>query len=131
MEVNLNGGVPMAGHAILAYVPDLMFAVHLREAAAKSQNTVSIVETRGDFETRLPEVHPALAVLDLTASGSATAALVTLAGQYDCRVIAYGPHVQKTLLAQAREAGCVAVYAKSVFKMETAKILRKWLGDMG
>ena len=129
MEVNLDGGVPLAGHAILAFVPDLMFSVHLREAAAKSLDTVSIVETRGDFETRLEEVHPALAVLDLTASASATTTLVALAKQQGCKVIAYGPHVQKALLAEAREAGCEAVYAKSMFKMDTDKILRKWLGE--
>lgn len=117
----------MAGEAILAYVPDLMFNVQLREAAAKSQSTIALVGNREEFYARLEKVRPHLVVLDLAAVGADLERLVEKAKAAHSTVIAYGPHVQKELFARAKSAGCEAVYPNSKFKMDTYAILSEWL----
>lgn len=117
----------MAGEAILAFVPDLMFNVQLREAAAKGQNTIALVGTRDEYYQRLTQVHPALVVLDLAAVGADLERLVEKAKAAGGKVIAYGPHVQKELFSRAERAGCDAVYPNGKFKMDTYDILLEWL----
>ena len=40
------------------------------------------------------------------------------------RIVAYGSHVERELLAQARDAGCDAVLARSAFFADVAAALR-------
>ena len=119
----------MAGRAILAFVPDLMFSVRLREAAARALDTLSTVDSAGDFHDRLEAMRPFLVVLDLSAAGPGVEELVAAGRRYGSRVIAFGPHVQKELLARAQRAGCDAVYTNARFKTQTDEILRQWAGD--
>lgn len=119
----------MAGQAIVALVPDLMFSVQLREAAALEQYTVSLVGSRAEYDERLADVAPSLIVLDLLSAGTEMGAMVEAAKRIGACVIAYGPHVQTGLLQAAQEAGCDAVYPNSKFKMDTREILTQWLGD--
>ncbi len=117
----------MAGEAILAFVPDLMFSVQLREAAGKQGCTIAFVDNPADFSDRLPQVDPALVILDLVTVGAQVEALVRASKQSGSRIIAFGPHVQKDLLANAERAGCDAVYRNSKFKMDTEAIIAQWL----
>ncbi len=117
----------MAGEAILAYVPDLMFSVQLREAAVKQGCTIAFVDNPADFSDRLPLVLPALVILDLASVGANVDAVVRASKQGGSRTVAFGPHVQKELLAGAERAGCDAVYPNSKFKMDTEAIIAQWL----
>lgn len=119
----------MAGEAILAYIPDQMFSVQLREAAIKRQSTVSLVGNTTGFITRLQQMLPALVILDLAVVGGDIDHLVRMSKASGSRVIAYGPHVQMELLERARVAGCDAVYPISRFKMDTEDILAQWLKE--
>ncbi len=117
----------MAGEAILAFVPDLMFSVQLREAASKQGCTIAFVDNSADFSARLPQVEPALVILDLATVGAQADALVRVSKQSGSRIVAFGPHVQTELLASAERAGCDAVYPNSKFKMDTEAIIAQWL----
>lgn len=116
----------VAGRAILALVPDLMFSVHLREAAARMDDSVAVVDTAADFRERLQEMRPTLAIVDLMAAGGDVEELVTASHAVGCRLIGFGPHAQRELLKQAESAGCDAVYPNSRFKMQTGEILQEW-----
>lgn len=120
----------MAGEAIVALVPDLMFSVQLREAAAQDQYTVSLVGSRAELEERMNDVAPSLVVLDLQSAGADLTAMISAGKRAGARVIGYGPHVQTALLEAAEAAGCDAVYPNSKFKMDTREILTQWMGDV-
>ncbi|OPG15256.1 hypothetical protein [Ferroacidibacillus organovorans] len=117
----------MAGKAILAFVPDLMFSVQLREAAGRDDDVVTVVKQQEDYEQKLTQVAPALVVLDLSSVGGDLEHMVSLAKRSGAHVVAFGPHVQKDLLARAKTAGCDAVFPNSKFKMDTESILQEWV----
>ncbi len=117
----------MAGEAILAFVQDPMFSVQLREAAAKGQDTVSVVTSVAEFEQRIGQVHPKLTILDLGAVGADLETVIRTTKQQGSKAIAYGPHIMKDLFERARQLGCDAVYPNSRFKMSTEAILSEWI----
>ncbi len=117
----------MAGEAILAFVPDLMFSVRLREAASNLHCTVSIVSNDQDFQERFLTVRPSLVVLDLTAAGPVIESLVGQSKSHGSKVIAYAPHAKRDLLARAQAASVDAVYSNSRFKADINSILQTWI----
>jgi len=125
----MSGGTSVAGEAIIAYMPDSMFSVQLREAAAHHQYTVSLVKSVDDYLARIGQVGPGLVVLDLSSAGAFVERMVAAGQQSGARVIGFGPPAQADLLAKAQAAGCDAVYLNSKFKMDTREILTEWMGD--
>ena len=116
----------MIGEAVLAYVSDQMFAVDLREAAAKTEIALSFASSSGDFYEHLDQVHPVLAILDLTAVGADLDRMVKACKAIGCKVIAFGPHAQEDLLNKAKAAGCDEVYTNSAFKQRPDEVLKEW-----
>ncbi len=116
----------MVGEAVLAYVSDRMFAVNLREAAAKTKITLSLATSVGDFYERLEQVHPKLVILDLIAVGADLDKLVSDSKVIGSKVIAFGPGAQEELLNRARAVGCDEVFANSVFKQRPDELLKDW-----
>ncbi|KUO97145.1 hypothetical protein [Ferroacidibacillus organovorans] len=117
----------MAGKAILAFVPDLMFSVQLREAAGRDNDVVTVVKQQEDFDQKLTQVAPTLVVLDLSAVGGDLERMVSRAKGNGAHVVAFGPHVRKDLLTRAKAAGCDAVFPNSKFKMDAESILQEWV----
>ena len=117
----------MVGEAVLAYVSDQMFAVDLRETAAKTAITLSFASSSNDFKERLNQVHPALVILDLIAAGAELEWMIKECQLLNCKVIAYGPHSQADLLTKAKSLGCDEVYTNSWFKQNPDEVLKSWL----
>ncbi len=117
----------MAGEAILAFVPDLMFSVRLREAAANFHCTVSIVSNDQAFIDRLQVVKPSIVVLDLAAVGPTLESLVRQSKEHGSRVLAYAAHAKRDLVARAQSAQVDDIYASTRFKTDINSILGKWL----
>ncbi len=117
----------MAGEAILAFVPDLMFSVRLREAAANLHCTVSVVSNDQNFIDRLHAVQPTIVVLDLAAVGPTLESLVRQSKEQGCIVLAYAAHAKRDLVARAQAVQVDQIYASTRFKMDVGNILGKWL----
>ena len=92
---------------VIAYVPDLMDRSKVQAAAP----TVTLARTPGDL---LALAGPGVtAVVDLSRPG-----VLELLGPLvaaGARVIGFGSHVDKDVLAAARGAGCDEVLARSAF----------------
>lgn len=119
----------MAGEAVLAYVSDQMFAVQLRESAAKTATTLSFAASVKDFKERLQQVQPFLVILDLTAAGAELESLIKDSKANNTKVIAFGPRAQEDVLNKAKEFGCDAVYTNSTFKPYPDEVLKMWLSS--
>lgn len=117
----------MAGEAILAFVPDLMFSVRLREAAVNLHCTVSIVSNDQDFVDRLRVVQPFLVVLDLVAAGPALESLIRQSKDQGSTVVAYVAHAKRDLMARAQSAQVDEIYTSTRFKTDVSSILGKWI----
>ncbi len=90
----------MSRRQIVAYAPDLMDQTRLRAAGAAIVRTVD----------ELAGVDADLVLVDLGRPG-----VLDAVGRIQGRVIGFGPHVDRELLAAAEAAGCDEVLARSVF----------------
>jgi DNA-binding NarL/FixJ family response regulator len=100
---------------VLALVPDLMDRSRL---TAILGGELELVATVGHLRSRLTDaataVHPEIVVVDLGRRG-VIEALPTIRAATGARIIAFGPHVERDVLAAAQAAGCDEVLARSVF----------------
>jgi hypothetical protein len=92
---------------VVAYVPDLMDRSKVQAAAP----SVTLARTPGDL---LAVAGPGVtAVVDLSRPGVLDVLAPLVAS--GARVIGFGSHVDKDVLAAARSAGCEEVLARSAF----------------
>jgi DNA-binding NarL/FixJ family response regulator len=105
-ENALHDGSP----AILALVPDLLFAARVRGAAPEARTLQSA-------DRLLDRVGPAtrLVLVDLQARGALDLIRRLRGRESPPRIIAYGPHVDADALRAAREAGADQVLARGAF----------------
>jgi DNA-binding NarL/FixJ family response regulator len=110
---------------VLALVPDLIFAARIGSEARAAGVEVRFLRTAGELEGALEEGGAALVLLDLAAAGAD--ALGAIAGcarlPRPPAVVAFGPHTDAALLAEARRLGARAM-PRSAFASRLAAILR-------
>jgi hypothetical protein len=107
---------------ILALTPDLMDRSKVGAAAKALDAEVRFVaraELVGDLAT---ELAPTVVVLDLSRPGVLDA-IAAVAGVEGRRVVGFGSHVDRELLAAAGDAGCDEVLARSQFFADPAAVL--------
>jgi PleD family two-component response regulator len=104
---------------VLAVVDDLMFSSKIRAVA---ERTGAVVRFARSKETALAEAHatpPRLVIIDLdretTDPMGTIAAFKADATLQKVRLVGYVSHVQTERIAEAREAGCDTVLARSAF----------------
>ncbi len=102
-----DGGVT----TILAYVPDLMD----RSKVAAAAPEVRFVDRPDD----LVDAEADLVVVDLGRPG-----VPDVLAEVDAKVIGFGSHVDRDLLAAAEAAGCDEVLPRSRFFTQLNKLLR-------
>lgn len=109
---------------VLAYITDLFFQSKVAETAKQSGAKLQLIRSLYELFPAL-EKKPEVVLIDLEADGIDGPALISqLKGSYpDLKVIAYGAHVRKKLLDQARESGADAVFARSKFTKELPNLL--------
>lgn len=114
--------------AALALVADLLFASRIRGAAAAAGVEVTVVQSAAAFVERARALHPRLILIDLDArSGDAPALIRDLKADPTLRtvpVVAFGAHVEGTVLVAARAAGAERVMARSAFVRDLPALLR-------
>jgi len=104
---------------IVAFVPDLMFGLRVRDVLAQLGYTAHVYE---DVATTQAALLPSLALLivDLRGSVAALTELVATAKALDpaLPVLAFGSHVDVERQQAARAAGCDRVVANSKFSAD-------------
>ncbi|MFM2094861.1 MAG: hypothetical protein RIS70_1985, partial [Planctomycetota bacterium] len=83
------------------------------------------ISSTQDFSEKIRAGNIGLALLDLgTVTGAVSELISELrAGNPDCKVIAYGPHVHVDRLIEAQKAGCDEVLARGTFSREIPRLL--------
>ena len=110
--------------AIVALVPDLMFATRIEDAAKHLGYPVRALGAGDDFDAVVMHEQPALVIVALDAANWQNA--VTAAKRAGARVLAFGSHKNVELMQQAKAAGCDEVVARSRMASELPSLLQKY-----
>lgn len=115
----------MAGSGIVALTADMIFASRIRGAATAANTEVVLARDAGDFLTKIGEMKPRLAILDLDRRGLDVGAVVReVKATSETPLLAYVSHVREDLIAEAREAGADRVMARGAFANQMAELLK-------
>ena len=116
----------MNAHAniVVALPADLIFAARMRGAAASAVNVI-LARDAADFLTKIRELQPRLAVLDLDRRGLDVEQVVrAVKTTSSTPLLAYVSHVREDLIAVAQQAGADRVMARGAFAKQMGEILR-------
>ncbi len=94
---------------------DLFLSTRIGGLGHACQVSVEVISSAEVLSTRLRTEPRSLVIIDLTLSGLDLAATVRQLREVaaDCRIVAYGPHVDTDRLSEARAAGCDEVLPRS------------------
>ena len=108
---------------VVALAADLIFGARIRAAAEASHVSISLAKDVADFLTKVREVKPRLAVLDLDRRGMNVADTVRAVKQENVELLCYVSHVREDAIAEARNAGADRVMARGAFAKQITEIL--------
>ena len=116
----------------LLLTSNLLFSSMVTGTAAANGNEVVVADNLAEAEGLCRERPVAFVIIDLSVTEPDIATIVarlrTAAGA--APAIAFGSHVDKTRLDEARAAGCDEVMPRSRFSSELPALLRRY-GDKG
>ncbi len=109
---------------IMIFVPDLMFATRIEDAAKHlGYRTVSLTAA-SDFDAVVASEKPSLVIVSLDAADWERAA--RSAKRAGARVLAFGSHKNVEAMQAAKAAGCDEVVARSRMAAELLNLLKKY-----
>ncbi len=117
--------------SLIAVVDDLFFAARIRETARQIGVDIEFVPA-GKLADRAEGGGIKAVILDLSA-GSAMDSLRTLKNEpatASTPVVGFASHVAAETIAEAREAGCDQVLARSAFTRRLPDLLRSLSGQV-
>jgi CheY-like chemotaxis protein len=115
----------MNAHAniVVALAADLIFAARIRGAAVADVSVI-LANNVEDFLTKIRELRPRLAVLDLDRRGLDVERVISaIKTNSNTPVVAYVSHVREDLIAAAMAAGADRVMARGAFVKNMSAIL--------
>jgi DNA-binding NarL/FixJ family response regulator len=114
--------------AALALVSDLVVQSQLSAAGERAGVTVEFARSVDGLLERAQAAQPRLVVVDLSEALSDlprwVATVKELAPQ--ASIVAFGPHVHRERLAEARDAGCDLVVSRGQFHAEMDSLLERF-----
>ena len=112
---------------VVAYITDLFFQAKVGETAKQTGVELSIVNSVYKLFPLLNK-NPSLVIIDLKAEGISGPALISQikGSNAGTPVVAFAPHVEKTLFQHAEQAGADKVMPRSVFSESLPEILREF-----
>ena len=118
----------MAGNnTVLVVTGNLFFSPRIQAAATASGMTSRMVGTKAEFDEMYSADDTAFVLIDLEADQETwreiVAAIKTVSGSSPT-VIAYGPHTEVDLMAEARKLGCDTVLPKGAFVNELPEMFQ-------
>ena len=111
---------------VLIVTRNLFFVPRVENAAAECGLEVEQVASEAAFREEYSSRRVPLVLVDLEADRDAWTPIVqSLVEEGDAgpRIVAYGPHSEAALLAEAQEAGCHAVLIKGEFDRRLKELL--------
>lgn len=108
---------------IVALVPDLMDRSKVSAAAKAAGESVRFVNQAPRLVAAVEEDSPDLVLVDLGRPGAVDAVRELAGAGAGARVVGFGSHVDRDLLAEAGDAGCEEVLARSQFFRDLARVL--------
>ena len=112
--------------SVAAVVTDLIFATKITSTAQSLGISAELVRSCDHLRERLEEGGVATVLIDLEADGLDAGAAIELCRRQEPRprIIAFGSHVKKDLLAAARDAGADEVLPRSALSARLPEVLR-------
>ncbi|MBM7842515.1 MULTISPECIES: response regulator [Herpetosiphon] len=109
---------------IVAYVPDLMFGIRVRDVLQQLGYQAIVADSLAAAQQALA-ADLGLLIVDLRSESEATSALVQAAKALDPQlpVLAFGSHVDVERQKAARAAGCDRVVANSKFSSDLPNLI--------
>ncbi|KPL88833.1 response regulator [Herpetosiphon geysericola] len=109
---------------IVAYVPDLMFGIRVRDVLQQLGYHAIVADSLAAAQQALA-ADLGLLIVDLRSESEATSALVQAAKALDPQlpVLAFGSHVDVERQKAARAAGCDRVVANSKFSSDLPNLI--------
>ncbi|MCL4393429.1 MAG: hypothetical protein M1482_01180 [Chloroflexi bacterium] len=111
---------------IISYVPDLMFATRIQDAARALGYDLRAIDSPAGFDAAAGGGRPPLVVISLDTPDWRAA--VESAKSVGARVLAFGSHRDVDTMLSARAAGCDEVVARSRMAAELPELLKKYAG---
>jgi hypothetical protein len=111
---------------VLAFVPELLTSVRIESGVQRLGGFLEVTESADAF-VRALEAGPQLAVFDLTIDWIDIVELVRVCMSAGVPLLAFGPHIDRGLLREARQAGVDFVYPRSKFMGDVSGTLREVL----
>lgn len=109
---------------LLYFVPDLMFATRIEDAAKHLGYAAVTLNPGDDFESIIAREPPRLVIVSLDAVDWSRA--VDAAKSAGARVLVFGSHKNIELMQAAKAAGCDEVVARSRMAAELPNLLKKY-----
>jgi DNA-binding NarL/FixJ family response regulator len=111
---------------VLVLTTDLLLQSQLSGAAERAGQPVESVGSAAELLAIAAKAAPRLVILDLSLSAIEPSVLVPQIKQQSpaARVVAFGPHVHRQRLADAKAAGCDSVMSRGQFHAEAEGLLR-------
>jgi DNA-binding NarL/FixJ family response regulator len=107
----------MTATTVVAYVPDLM---DRSKVSAAALDRVTFSRRAEDLPSDASSAGATLVVIDLSRPGALDAIGAVAALDPRPAILGFGSHVDRDLLAAARDAGCDRVLARSAFFADIA-----------
>ncbi len=115
---------------ILALTPDLFFSTRIQSALERAGHAVRLVETSDAevVEEAVWESNPALAILDIGATGWAWESVLSLlhGAAPALPILAFGSHMNVDATRQAQALGATRVVAKSEFVNNLLNLVERY-----
>ncbi len=110
---------------VVAFITDFFFQAKVAEAAKHVGTELKLVKNLWELFPAL-EKNPRLVIVDLEAEGIDGPALISQlkSSRPELLVVAFAPHVQESLLQQAKQSGADQALPRSKFSKDLAEILR-------
>jgi DNA-binding NtrC family response regulator len=115
---------------ILALTPDLFFSTRIRSALERAGHAIRVVDTSDtdEIEEAIASLSPALAILDIGASGWEWEAVLQELrdSEPDLPILAFGSHMNVEATRRAQELGATRVVAKSEFVNNMLNLVERY-----
>ncbi len=112
--------------SVLLVSADLATSSKVAAASARLGRALDVAANMAEFHSKWSAGRATLVVLDLTTQGldvPTVVASVRKRAEPQATIIAFGPHVHATRLAEARDAGCDRVLSRGTWHAQIDAII--------
>jgi ActR/RegA family two-component response regulator len=114
--------------SVLLLDTDLFFVVKVTDTLKHAGFATQVAKSEADFERRLSELRPVVALVNTAARGVDFRQAIRVARAAGVPVVAFGSHVDLATQEEARRAGATRVIANAKVASDLPGVLQRVLG---